>query len=140
MVVRNIGAKVIGFGQLVVLPGDIQELPPGYSEKHPVVRFYLEKKFIEAVASVPAPHPAANTGVTVKEYAAASEAVTEASEAIQVPDAAETSTEAPKKVKSINSMTLDELRAYAAELGISIDSKDTKAVLKEKITTKLQAE
>jgi len=131
MVVRNIGAKVIGFGQLVVLPGDIQELPPGYNEKHPVVQFYLEKKFIEAVSSIHATVPATSTGTTVTEPSAIIETAAENTAAV---------VETPKKVKSVNSMTLDELRAYAIELGISIDIKDTKAVLKQKITEKQQTE
>ena len=47
MFVKNIGAKVIGFGSLVLLPGEAGvELPRGYDENHPVVQFYIEKGFL----------------------------------------------------------------------------------------------
>lgn len=50
MFVKNTGAKVIGFGSMLVLPGETRDLPAGYDKDHPVIKFYIEKGFLEAVA------------------------------------------------------------------------------------------
>ena len=56
MFVKNTGQKCIGLGAVTILPDETKELPVGYSEKHPTVKFYLAKGW-----PIPAETPTAAT-------------------------------------------------------------------------------
>jgi len=59
MFIKNLSQKVVGFDKLILLPGEVGELPRGYNETHPIVKLWIEKKMIEksAAPKVEAPKP-----------------------------------------------------------------------------------
>ena len=131
MYVKNTSKKVIGFRDLALLPGEADELPEGYSENHPTVKYYLSIGWLT---------------VTTKEAVMAAkepvqEPVTENKppELTEAEKVAKAGEELGKRLKEVSKMSLDLLRATAAELDVEFDDLDTKAVLCEKITAKLQA-
>jgi hypothetical protein len=136
MKVKNISGKVVGFGNTHILPGEVGELPQGYSESHPVVKFYLEKKFLASVNYIPE-----ETEADIAARAAAASAALEAeakakAEALE----AEAKEALEQKVKSLEALKLEELQILAGELGVEFAPTDTKAILKQKITDAYQSE
>ena len=49
MLAKNTGAKVIGIGNLLLMPSDVEKLPDGYDENHPTIQFYLKERFLKLV-------------------------------------------------------------------------------------------
>ena len=49
MFVKNTGAKIIGFGTEYLVPGDSGELPKGYGETHPTIKYYIAKGWLTVV-------------------------------------------------------------------------------------------
>ena len=47
--VKNNYSSHIGFGAMRILPGETEPLPTGYGLNHPVVQFYIRKKWLEVV-------------------------------------------------------------------------------------------
>lgn len=125
MFVKNTSEKTIGFGSLILLPGASDTLPTGFDEKHPTVKFYIERGWLTptiAPATQETP-PNSPPALSDEEKAAQDKAA-----------------ELDKKIKALNSMNLDPLRTLATELGIEFTPTDTKDTLKQKITEKYQAE
>ena len=60
MLVKNTGKKCLGFGALALLPDATGELPEGYGADHPVVKFYLGKKWLVEVKGKGGQKPAAD--------------------------------------------------------------------------------
>ena len=115
MRIKNTHTTSIGFGTLSVLPDTEAELPREFTKSHPVVKFYLVKKWIEIAGDAQTKKAAAqpvNVGV-----------------GIAGTDEAKQTTEA----KSVDRMKLEELRAAAAELGIEYGEDDTRQTLIDKI-------
>jgi hypothetical protein len=115
MKVKNCHTTSIGFGTLSVLPDTVAELPREFTADHPVIKFYIGKKWIEIIGGAPAKKAAAksvNVGVDIS-------------------GAGETKQTA--EAKSVDKMKLEELRSAASELGIEYGEDDTRQVLIDKI-------
>ena len=48
--VKNNFNTHLGFGSESILPGETKPLPRGYSETHPLVKFYVSQKWLEVVS------------------------------------------------------------------------------------------
>jgi len=57
MFIKNLSQKVVGFDKLILLPGEVGELPRGYSESHPIVKLWIAKKMIEKTTAPKAEEP-----------------------------------------------------------------------------------
>lgn len=131
MFVKNTGDKTIGFGTLILLPGDSNELPAGYDQKHPTVKFYIQRGWL--TPTVTESQTPVVTEPTEEERLAAEEQARKDAEA-------QTAADLAAKIKALSTLNLEPLRALATELGIEFTPTDTKDVLKQKITEKYQAE
>ena len=129
MFVKNTGQKCIGLGDVTILPDETKELPKGYGENHPTVKFYLAKGWLtKAEASAAAESKKGGKAKLTDEEKAAVEA------------SKQKAAELKKNLKEVAGMNLEQLRAKATELGIEFAELDAEAALVEKITAKLQAE
>ena len=120
MYAKNTGTKVIGFGDLSLLPGATDELPTGYDEKHPAVAYYIAKGWL-----TPAP--------------SASAADASAEEASEGAEGGTGAAVLAARIKELDKMNLEPLRDLAVDLGIDVSSADTKAAIKEKIISAYQS-
>ena len=129
MEVRNAGRKCIGFGSVVLLPEEVKTLPEGFGPEHPVVKFYIAKKWLVPVEGGNAqplretPPPPENRDSTGDET---TEALSKA--------------ELESKIAAVRRMNLEPLRTEASALGIAFEEDDTRDTLRSKIVEKLQAE
>ena len=48
MFAKNTCQKAIGFGSLILLPDETKELPAGFDENHPSVKFFLARGWLTA--------------------------------------------------------------------------------------------
>ena len=134
MLAKNTGAKVIGFGSLILLPGETHELPEGFDTNHPTVKYYLSKGFImEADGNAEAKSEAS------EEDRLAAEEKTKV-EAEEIAKQQAKAAEIEQKIKALGAMKLEELQAVATSLEITFTSSDTKSVLAQKITEKYETE
>ena len=133
MKIKNRHTTSIGFGTLSVLPDAVAVLPREFTADHPVIKFYLGKKWIEIIGDSKAKKAAAqsvNVGVSItgtdeQKQATEAKVVEQATEAKVVEQTTET--------KAVDKMKLEELRAAAAELGIEHGEGDTRQTLIDKI-------
>ena len=147
----------MGFDKIVILPDETKELPAGFGPDHPTVKFFLLKKWLvqaEAPSSNPwqlTPEQEAAKAAADAEKAAAKaandaavKAAEDAAKAKAAEDAAKAAAQkkadADAKIASLARMNLEELRKEAAAAGVAYAEADTKAVIAQKITEKLQAE
>jgi hypothetical protein len=135
MVVQNTGKKCIGFGVIVLPPDGVGTLPEGFGPDHPTVSFYISKKWLTVLAenntppqTAPVTHPAAPP----------QDPPPELTEEEKV--AAQKKAEIDAKVKAFGRLNLEPLRVEATTLGVAWAETDTKNILLQKITEKLQAE
>lgn len=112
MFVKNTSPKIIGFGEMVLLPGAVDNLPSGFGEDHPTIKFYFAKGWLK------------------KELITSAEG-----KAGQEPKAQQS--ELDLKLKAIARMNREALRGEATALGIEFAEADTNKMLIEKITEKL---
>lgn len=134
--VKNASAKPIGFGKLVLLPDRTGELPEGFDERHPVVAFYLAKKYLE---KADAAAEAGRAAEEAKEAAAAKAAEAEAArKEAEEAEAAAKAAETERQIWEVARMNLQPLRDMAKSLGLDFDEGDTTAALREKITARLK--
>jgi len=110
MLVKNTSKKIIGFGNFVLLQNSTGELPVGYDETHPTIKYYLQKGWLKAVN--------VNTAAEPKNE----------------------DSDVDKKIKEIAKMNLESLRAETTALGVEFTEADTRAILIDKITAKLKTE
>ena len=127
MFVQNTGAKVIGFGSLVLLPGEAKELPIGFEENHPTIQYYLSKKWI---APVDGNHLTQDKA----------DALPDTDNTPSPDEEKKAKEDLNKTIKDVAKMNLETLQAKAVELGIDVASSDTRSVLIKKITELLQSE
>ena len=133
MLVKNTGKKCIGFGALVLLPDAVDTLPDGYGPEHPVVKFFISKKWLTVIKGKTAPAPAdppPQNPPPVDPFSVPTEEEAEAARKAGI----------AAKIKEVGKMNLEPLRVEATALGIEWTAADTKAVLAKKITEKLTAE
>jgi len=115
MYVKNTSPKTIGFGgSMYLIPGDCGELPKGFDENHPTIKFYFKKKWLEKTEKKESGKGGKKPKTKEEEIAA--------------------------KIKAVAKMNLDPLKEEAASLGIDFDDSATRAILQQKITEKLQEE
>jgi hypothetical protein len=126
-----------------MLPDNISELPEGFGPQHPTVKFFLGKGWLVPVdkdAKAPDPIPGLtpekvtpeNTTTELTQEEAAAKAAEEA--------AAIKKAETEARIKALDRMNLEALRNEAAAVGVEWADGDTKAMIAQKITEKLQAE
>lgn len=116
MKIKNCHTTSIGFGTLSVLPDAVAELPREFTADHPVVKFYIGKKWIKAVGDAPARKSASPQPVSVGVGIAGTDGTKQAAEP-----------------KPVDRMKLEELRAAASGLGIEYGEDDTRQALIDKI-------
>jgi hypothetical protein len=136
MFVKNTGPKVIGFGDVILIPGDSGELPDGFDQQHPTVQFYIGKGWITPTlpgAALSTPQEPPHTEPTEEEKARAEE------ERLAAEEQSKKDAEA-QKIKGLARMSLSQLQDEAKSLGIEFAETDTKAILTQKITDVYQVE
>jgi hypothetical protein len=116
MIVKNIGKKTIGFGTLVLPPDAKDVLPDGFGKEHPTVSFYFKKGWIEEVDGGGIDNPLHDL----------------TAQSIQLP-ADPPGGDNGGGNKSVDRMSLEELKTLASEMGIEVLESDTRKPLIEKI-------
>jgi len=119
MRVKNNYSSHLGFGDFALMPEKEGDLPDGFDKKHPIVNFYLKKGWLEEVhGTKEPPHNELHEEITESDTLLAAEFGIE--------------------VKKVARLKLAELQAKCADLGITFDAGDTKAILFDKITCHLK--
>ena len=148
MLVKNTGKKIIGMGAVYVAPNEKIELPEGYGPEHPTIKFYLAKKWLtpvkEKAAQVTeddADDEETTDETTGDENAepATNQAPPQTPVQVTIPPAPQASP-IDSKIKAISKMNLEQLRGEAFNLGVEWAESDTKEMIRQKITEKLQTE
>ena len=145
MTVKNKTNKPIGFGNLVLLPDNIGTLPEGFGADHPTVKFYISKKWLEVVKGKAAKSaaPAKDDDPPVDPFKVEDDDDTsDGDDDLTDEEKAEAQRKADlgAKIEAVAKMNREPLREEATALGIEWEDADTVAVLRQKITARLQAE
>jgi len=135
MYVQNKTSKPIGLGATIIVPDQVGELPEGFSENHPTVKYYIAKGWLAPTAEVAEPPVEP-----------------------EVPDATEEPPEPPKPeppptppetpeppdveriIAGLARANKAQLMEKCGELGIECSEEETNDALKGKIADKLRAE
>ena len=123
MFVKNTSPKTIGFGDIFVTPGSLGQLPEGFNQNHPTIKYFLNQGFL----------------LLADDLAVAGQEP-EDKEPGQEPEDKEPGLESDEaaRVTSLSRMTLEQLRSEAEKLNIEFIEADTRADLIEKIRAKKQ--
>ena len=123
MKIRNISdGKIIGIGDITVLPGETQEVPAAY-ETSPILEVYKSLKLAEIIGSPSkdvAKKEAAKAAKEKKEKAAAAEKLRK------------------ERLDTIDTMSDEEIAAIANEYGINPASCKDLADVREKVKSALE--
>ncbi|GHU52697.1 hypothetical protein AGMMS49975_09040 [Clostridia bacterium] len=148
MRVKNKYTSHIGFGTIRILPGETAELPRGYGADHPTVKFYISRGWLEIVggktegeaSSVtvnvgikPLDDDNGNTGGNGNEKTNSDNGEKENEE-----DGGNATADVSKPDKPISRLNVDELKAYAKQLGLEFADTDTRNMLIDKINAALK--
>lgn len=118
MQIKNVSNKIIGIGELTLLPGDLGEVPVGY-EENPTLELYKEMKMVEISGNPKKPAKTAEE-IEEEEKAAKEKAAQEAEELRQ------------SRLASLKGISDGDLFELAKELGINpAECKDQEDVLKK---------
>lgn len=118
MKVTNKSNKVIGFGEVTILPGKTEEIPVAY-EKSPVLDFYKKNNFITVTGKPSAPDKTPEQ--IAAEKAEAEKKAAEEAEALR-----------QQRLASLEGADEEQVAALAKELGINpAECKDAADVLKK---------
>ena len=121
MYVKNISGKPIGIGSLTLLPNESGELPKGYGEKHPVIVYYLGRKYLKQAGKDDKPK---------KETAAQKKAREQAE--------AKAKAKLLEETRSLlGNMTLEELKDESQKYEIVVTDEDTDETIIQKIVEKI---
>ena len=134
MLVKNIGKKTIGFGAEYILPDQTKELPVGYGETHPTVEYYFKRNYLVKVDAESVADGETNPGGGSDTPGAGVELTEEEKVAAQK------KAEIDAKIEALAKMNLEQLRGEAFALGVECAESDTKKMIAQKITEKLQTE
>ncbi len=115
LTVKKISKKVLGFGRLILTPGETGHLPEPYNEAHPTVMKFFSMGWMETVENA----PEAKTATPEK-----------------APEPASPVTDYDAKAKELTKMSLKALQEKAKDLGIEYAETDIKATLIQKIIEK----
>jgi len=132
VLVKNTTNKPIGFGSVILLPDSISKLPEGFGPDHPTVKFFLGKKWLVEVDENAPKDDASNPSSITPERLTPEQSTPEQTAAKAAEDVA-------AKIKALDRMNLEALRNEANTLGVAWAESDTKAMIAQKITEKLQA-
>lgn len=145
MKVRNNYTTHLGLGGLRILPDETAELPKGYGENHPVVKYYISRGWLTAVGKNTEngnESPDKSDENRGENNGGAASVHAEGLNASGNADGNENEREnisgsgagsPPPENKSIDRMNKDELQALACERGIPFVEADTRQVLIDKI-------
>lgn len=118
MKVLNKSSKIIGFGEITILPDESKDIPVEY-EKNPILEFYKKKNLISISGEPSVPDK-------TEEQIAAEKAEAEK----QAAEAAEILRQ--QRLTSLDNATEEQIAALADELGINpAECKDSADVLKK---------
>lgn len=118
MKIKNIGGKIIGIGEVTVLPGETKEIPKMY-ETNPVLEVYKNRGIAELIGK-----PAKQVKTDAEKEAEKAEADKKAAEEEEALRQA--------RLASLEGITEEALGSLANELGINpADCKDQADVLKK---------
>lgn len=118
MKVTNKSNKVIGFGEVTILPGKTEEIPVAY-EKSPVLDFYKKNNFITVTGKPSTPDKTPEQ--IAAEKAEAEKKAAEEAEALR-----------QQRLASLEGADEEQVAALAKELGINpAECKDAADVLKK---------
>jgi len=124
MKIKNIGKKIIGIGDVTVLPGKTEEIPKTF-ERSPILEIY-KKMGIAEISGKPASNKSNTQGKEADKKAAEKKAAEEAEALRQA------------RLASLEGITEEALASLASELGINpADCKDQEDVL-EKVKEALE--
>lgn len=118
MKIKNIGGKIIGIGDVTVLPGETKDIPAAY-ETSPILEVYKKQKMAEISGK---PTKAGKSAEEVaKEKAAAEKKAAEEAEALR-----------QARLASLEGISEEDLGKLANELGINLaECKDQADVMKK---------
>lgn len=118
MKIKNIGGKIIGIGDVTVLPGETKDIPVAY-ETSPILEVYKKQKMAEISGK---PTKAEKSAEEVaKEKAAAEKKAAEEAEALR-----------QARLASLDGISEEDLGKLANELGINLaECKDQADVMKK---------
>jgi len=135
--VKNTGPKVIGFGAMHILPGEVKELPPGFGADHPTVKFFIDRGWLTRASdggvlltgtTAEPPKPPANNDAPPTDNKTPSSDNSDSGDKIDV---------SKLTARDVGRMNRDPLRALATQLEISFEEADTRATLITKISAAL---
>jgi len=118
MKVTNKINKIIGFGEVSILPGESKEIPKEY-ERSPVLEFYKKSNFVSVKGEPSEPEKTAEE-LAAEQAAAEAKAAAEAEEIRQ------------QRLASLDNISEADLAQLAEEFGINpADCKDQADILKK---------
>ena len=118
MKIENIGSKIIGIGEVTVLPGETKEIPKAY-EKSPVLEVYKKAK-MAVITGKPSKQEKSAEQIADEKAKAEKKAAEEAEKLRQA------------RLASLEGISEEELGKLANELGINpAECKDQEDVLKK---------
>ena len=125
MKVKNNYTSHLGFGATRIVPGETAPLPEGYDNNHPVVAYYISRKWLKVVGDEKGDSEADGNddnddGETNNDIDGLGD---------EVP-----------QIKPISRMNRDELLALAGEMGLEFTNGDTNPELRNKIKAAQKAE
>lgn len=118
MKIKNIGGKIIGIGDVTVLPGETKDIPVAY-ETSPILEVYKKQKMAEISGKPTKVEKSAEE--VAKEKAAAEKKAAEEAEALR-----------QARLASLEGISEEDLGKLANELGINLaECKDQADVMKK---------
>jgi hypothetical protein len=136
MRIRNLTAKPIGFGGVVILPDQTGETPKGYDKSHPTVKYYLSRRWIVETGAIGGATVSQPAGLTVSINAGGSAGADDdengGGENTNTGSPGATGSPAVEN-KSLDRMNKDELQALAFARNIVFAETDTRQALIDKI-------
>lgn len=118
MKIKNIGGKIIGIGDVTVLPGETKDIPVAY-ETSPILEVYKKQKMAEISGKPTKVEKSAEE--VAKEKAAAEKKAAEEAEALR-----------QARLASLDGISEEDLGKLANELGINLaECKDQADVMKK---------
>lgn len=123
MKVKNISSKIIGIGEVTILPGETKEIPSNY-EGNPTLDVYKTMKMVE-ISGKKAPGKSAEE-IEAEKKAAEEKAAAEA-EALRL-----------ARLESLKDISEEDLAKLANELGINPAECNNQTDVKKKVTAALK--
>lgn len=115
---RNVSNKAVGFGEVIILPGETKDIPVEY-EKNPVMAYYIKNGILRITG-----------GFTIEEKTP--EQIAEEKLAAEKKEKEEAEALRQKRLASLEGISDEDLAKLADELGINMaECKDNADILKK---------